>query len=68
MLTCHAPGNWSNADFGGENKTLNIVPASRLKTIILTMKKLVTERLNEFDVQMEADHHGPTCSVPILYV
>ena len=68
MLTCHAPGNWGTADFGGENKTLNIVPASKLKTIVLTMKKLATEKLPDFDVQMEVDHHGPTCSVPILYV
>ena len=50
MLTCHAPGNWGTADFGGENKTLNIVPASRLKTIVLTMKKLANQRLKDFGI------------------
>ena len=68
MLTCHPPGNWNSADLGGEPKTLNTTPASVLKSILLKMKGLVAKELPDFEVQMEVDHHGPTCSVPILYL
>jgi D-aminoacyl-tRNA deacylase len=68
MLTCHVPGNWNKADFGGENRTLNIVDASKIKIILNGMKKLAKEKLPDFEVAMEVDHHGPTCKVPILFV
>ncbi len=65
-LTAHFPGNWNNADFGGALRTLNIAYASKLKTLLQNMEK-ENEKL-DWEITLEADHHGPTCSVPIIFV
>lgn len=66
MLTAHVPGNWANADMGGKPKTLNIAAAGKLK-ILLQELKVEGDRIG-WPVMLEADHHGPTCDVPILFV
>ncbi len=66
MLTAHFPGNWSEAKFGGKPKTLNIACASRLKTLVTELDK-ANEKLG-WPLFVEADHHGPTCKVPIMFV
>jgi len=66
MLTAHVPGNWNEAGMGGEPKTLNIVAAARLKKIAIEMKK-EAEKIG-WPFCLEADHHGPTIDVPIIFV
>ena len=66
VLTAHVPGNWSHAEMGGEARTLNIAAASRLKILMQELKK-EADRIG-WESSLEADHHGPTCSVPILFV
>jgi len=66
MLTAHVPGNWAEAGLGGEPRTLNIAPASRLKAVMLELKK-EGDRIG-WPVSLEADHHGPTCDTPIMFV
>jgi len=66
MLTAHFPGNWNDAKFGGEPKTLNTACASRLKILIKEMQKANKEL--QWPLFIEADHHGPTCNVPIMFV
>jgi len=68
VLTAHIPGNWNKADFGGEPRTLNIAYCSKLRQIILYMREIAKEKKFEWDVVLEADHHGPTCNVPIIFV
>ncbi len=65
MLTAHFPGNWGDAKFGGDAKTLNIAYGSRIKILIDELSKAND---TGWPVLMEADHHGPTCSVPIIFV
>ncbi|MEW6749168.1 MAG: D-aminoacyl-tRNA deacylase [Candidatus Micrarchaeota archaeon] len=65
-LTAHVPGNWGAADMGGEPKTLNIAPAGRLKALMQELRK-EADRIG-WDSSLEADHHGPTCQVPIMFV
>lgn len=65
MLTAHFPGNWGEAKFGGMPKTLNTAWGSRLKTII---QELDSANSQNWPLFMEADHHGPTCDVPIMFV
>ncbi|MEW6722673.1 MAG: D-aminoacyl-tRNA deacylase [Candidatus Micrarchaeota archaeon] len=65
VMTAHYPGNWDRADMGGEARTLNMADAGRLKLILREMKK-------EADAigwrcGLEADHHGPTGKVPIIF-
>ncbi|NYZ73859.1 hypothetical protein H0O00_01830 [Candidatus Micrarchaeota archaeon] len=66
MLTAHIPGNWGEAGLGGEPRTLNIAPASRLKALVVALKK-EGDRIG-WPVSLEADHHGPTCDTPIMFV
>ncbi len=66
MLTAHFPGNWGDAKFGGEPRTLNIAYGSKLKSMIREIDK-ANKQLG-WPVFMETDHHGPTCDVPIMFV
>ena len=66
MLTAHFPGNWGGAKFGGQPKTLNIAYASRLKDLVVELDK--ANRRLKWPLFIEADHHGPTCNVPIIFV
>jgi len=66
-LTCHIPGNWGAADFGGKPKTLNTAYASKLKTLLREIKESAEKREIKWTVCLEVDHHGPTIDKPILY-
>jgi D-aminoacyl-tRNA deacylase len=66
MLTAHFPGNWGDAKFGGEPRTLNKAYGSKLKALMLELKK-ANEEL-QWPLFMETDHHGPTCKAPIMFV
>jgi D-aminoacyl-tRNA deacylase len=66
MLTAHFPGNWDQAKFGGEPRTLNIAWGSRLKAMLKELGKANKEL--GWPLFMETDHHGPTCKVPIMFV
>jgi len=66
-FTAHTPGNWGSADLGGEPRTLNIAFGSKVKAAAQRMSALNGESL-KWQVAIEADHHGPTVSKPILFV
>ena len=68
IFTAHYPGNWNKADFGGEDKTLNVAYASKLKSILQNVNEINTRENFGWDVSLEADHHGPTCDIPIIFV
>ena len=68
-LSIHSPGNWRNADFGGEKG--KICPASAM------FQKQIYEKLNrnaekfhlrDYKVTMEATHHGPLIDKPCLFI
>lgn len=72
-LSVHVPGNWSSADLGGREKTLNVCYASKMKTLLLNIKNLVEGRNFDWVVTLEVDHHGPTppdihLESPIMFV
>lgn len=67
-LTVHVPGNWSAAEMGGEPRTLNTVMAGRMKEVLLGLDSGNRKYSLGWNVSMEVDHHGPTCSVPIMFV
>lgn len=67
-LTAHFPGNWNRADFGGAPRTLNVAYASKLKHIMQSLVKENEKEGTKWEITLEADHHGPTCSLPIIYV
>lgn len=65
VMTAHFPGNWSDAEMGGNAKTLNIAAGSRLKILLQEIKKQA-DRIG-WNTSLEADHHGPTGKVPIIF-
>ncbi len=68
MFTVHLPGNWVDADFGGEVETLNIADGEFMKKLMVGIKKYNNEIGLNWEISLEADHHGPTCDIPIIFV
>lgn len=66
VFTVHVPGNWNSADMGGIPKTLNACPVKAFKIFSQEVKK-AADGIG-WNFSLEADHHGPSCSVPILFV
>jgi len=66
MLTAHIPGNWDKAEMGGRERTLNTADAVRLKRLLIALKR-EGDKIG-WPVSLEADHHGPTCGKPIIFV
>jgi len=70
-LTVHAPGNLTlKALYGGKPEELAIADPKRMKAALLTLKRKKEElNLSEFDVSLEATHHGPTSmNCPVLFI
>jgi D-aminoacyl-tRNA deacylase len=67
-LTVHVPGNWDAAEMGGLPRTLNTVMAGGMREVLRGLS-LGNEKYSlGWNVSMEADHHGPTCDSPIMFV
>ena len=65
-LSCHSPGNWNNAEFGGKDKILCISPANLLKNAFLELKKL--NSLENYNITLECTHHGPYLDSPVMFI
>ena len=65
-LTVHTPGNWGDADLGGQPRTLNVTCPNRLKAAAQKMHELVGQ-LPGWQVSVEVDHHGPSLSRPVRF-
>ena len=67
-LTTHTPGNFSVAEFGGDNRSLGISPALYLQAALKNLKKSRSVAEN-CEICFEATHHGPTqLPFPIMFV
>lgn len=64
-LCVHTPGNWDKAEFGGEDKKLCTSFANLQTQAYLELKKKNTL---DFEVTMEATHHGPLISKPCIFI
>jgi len=65
-LTLHPIGNFGKADLGGKEETLCIAPAVYLKNIFIELNK--NAQNSDYEVFMEATHHGPFLEKPALFV
>ncbi len=64
-LTCHTPGNWGKAVYGGKDKDLCISPSQLLKNAFIELEK----RNNiGFEVSLECTHHGPSVQKPSIFI
>ena len=68
-LTAHTTGNFSSeAKFGGTGRELGRTDPALLKNYLLTLWKH-KEEAKEYEITMEATHHGPTSlQKPVLFV
>ena len=62
----HAIGNWDKADFGGFEKKLCPSSAILLKNLFAEMNK--ADNKNNFELTLEATHHGPYVEKPAVFV
>ena len=68
-LSVHSPGNWRNAQYGGESR--KVCPSSALfsKFIFQKLGEVAKKTsLTEYDVTMETTHHGPFINKPCLFI
>ena len=65
-LSCHAPGNWNTADFGGKDRTLCVSSAVYLKNAFLKLKELAAHL--DYEITLEATHHGPVVGKPCFFI
>ncbi len=70
-LLAHTPGNLGNdASLGGNPREIAVSAPMALKlALIELMRQKIILSLNDFDVSLEATHHGPTdLNTPIIFV
>ncbi len=64
-LTVHATGNWGDAMYGGQSRTLSTAPAQHM---LSALRYMAEHPLEGFSVSYEVTHHGPTLKTPIMFV
>ena len=68
-LSIHAPGNWNQADFGGQEGKVCSTSAQFLKQTFEILNKNVKESdLRGYDVTLECTHHGPLINKPCMFI
>ena len=64
-LTTHFPGNFGKAELGGKEGQLNVSASRFLRDFYLELKSLNSL---DYEVSVEADHHGPYLSKPCIFI
>lgn len=59
-LTAHFTGNFRSSDFGGNPSEISKYSPSTLKHYLLALNSLRDEIPEQYNVTLEATHHGPT--------
>jgi D-aminoacyl-tRNA deacylase len=68
-LTVHPPGNWKDNTYGGQPGKLCPTSACFIKQIFQELKKQRDDsNLKEYDVTLEATHHGPLIDKPCIFI
>ena len=67
-LTCHSTGNFSDAQFGGNNRQVAI-PHPQLQKSYLQKLWEHKNDFSDFQITIEATHHGPTAlNKPSIFI
>ena len=64
-LTCHAPGNWQGADFGGKEGKVCRTSGTILKRIFNELSENLPEG---WRATLECTHHGPLIEKPCCFI
>ena len=65
ILSVHAPGNWKQAEYGGQEGKVCKTSASILKVFFQELNKNVPEG---WQATLEVTHHGPYIEKPCLFI
>ncbi len=67
-LSVHVPGNLGEAELGGLPKTLSVAPAIAMQTALKALLRYKETFCLDYEVTFECTHHGPSLSVPTMFV
>ena len=68
-LSIHAPGNWKQADFGGESEKVCMSSGLFQKFIFEKLKANAAQyNLKDYKLTLEATHHGPLINKPCIFI
>jgi len=67
-LTCHTPGNFVKADYGGKDGQVSPSNPIFQKIVLNEILNLSKELEISFEVCLEATHHGPLTGLPTTFI
>ena len=68
-LTIHTVGNWGEAKFGGQAGKVSKTSALFIKKLFEKLNEnVVLHELKNYDVTLEATHHGPLIEKPCVFI
>lgn len=68
-LTVHAPGNFRQAEFGGQKEKAGKTSALFQKQLFEKLKENSEKyNLKDYDMTLEATHHGPLIDKPCIFI
>lgn len=68
-LTIHAPGNWKEANHGGQDEKISMTSALFNKQLFENLNKIAEEyKLKDYEITLEATHHGPLIKKPCVFI
>lgn len=65
-LTIHAPGNWRQADFGGQPGRVCLTASFFLKHLFMILNEKAKN--SGYKVSLECTHHGPCLEKPCCFI
>jgi D-aminoacyl-tRNA deacylase len=67
-LSAHTPGNFGAAELGGLARKVSVSPAAALLYALKALMRFKEEMKLDYEVCYECTHHGPSLSVPAMFV
>ena len=68
-LTIHAPGNWKQAKYGGQENKVCKTSAMFLKLLFNILNhETEKQKLKDYKISLEATHHGPLIEKPCCFI
>ncbi len=67
-LSVHTPGNFGLAELGGLPREVSVSPATAMSDALKALLHYKEKLSLEYEVSYEVTHHGPSLSVPTMFV
>lgn len=68
-LTIHTPGNWRQAEMGGEREKVSRTSAQFQKQLFEKLSSNADKyELKDYKITLEATHHGPLIDKPCIFI